>query len=327
MSALPFFCLFLMAAGAPADAADDRPLATTKEERVEIRMVQVDVSVLDPNAKTYASVPGLTLQHFDLRLDGRRLSDQQRSKVKFDVFCRQEHATTSGPPPQVPVITVVDFNYLDARGRFRVAEAIDQIADKAPEGQEVYKIYGLTRQVRQLTDGFTKDPQALHRAAEIVRGTSFRGGEFVAPGTEDVPEMKRVTLGSLLESFGPSPIQLFTDDQSAAGAEITMNSLFFEAQRTVDPEAGMAASRRSCALTAACREPRPSFSSPPRPSACYASSGSTRRSRACGNWPSWVSGSGRWTSKVSRAARAAPPSCYRYWRKRRGASPSAAPGD
>ena len=241
-SSLLLLVALLLATGlGSALAVDDRPVSIDKEESIDVRVVQVDVSVLPPGAKTYASVPGLTLDHFDLRLDGHRLSAEQRAKVKFDALCEKLDPADQTPPPPIPIIAVVDFNYVDARGRFRVAEAIDEIAEKAAEGPEIYKIYGLTQQVRLLTDGFTKDPEALHQAAEVVRGTSFRGGEFVAPGTDDVPEVKKVTLQDLAEAFGPSPINIFPDEQSAAEAEIVMNTLYFEAQRTINPEASMAA--------------------------------------------------------------------------------------
>jgi len=80
-------------------------------------------------------------------------------------------------------MAMVDFNYLDAAGRHRVADAVETLAETPGEHGEVYKIYGLTQQMRMMTDGFTRDPEALRAVAENIRNTAWRE----APAGEDVP--------------------------------------------------------------------------------------------------------------------------------------------
>jgi VWFA-related protein len=144
-------------------------------ERAEARLVQVDVSVIDPKANSFRSVPGLVAEQFDIRLDGRPLSAEDRATLRFDAIC---DAAADGMAR--PILAIVDFNYVDSRGRAKVADAIDALADRAATRPEVYKVYALTRQVRELTAGFTRDPAALHRAADAIRATAFRGDELPA---------------------------------------------------------------------------------------------------------------------------------------------------
>ncbi len=145
-------------------------------ERTEARLVQIDVSVVDPQAGSSRSVPGLTAEQFDLRLDGRNLTLDERASLRFDPIC---DAQADGMPR--PVLAIVDFNYVDARGRAKVADAIDGLAAAAASRPEVYKVYALTRQVRELTPGFTRDPERLREAAAAIRLVAYRGDELPPP--------------------------------------------------------------------------------------------------------------------------------------------------
>jgi hypothetical protein len=144
--------------------------ATALVERAEARLVQVDVSVVDPKGGSYRSVPGLTEEQFEIKLDGRPLTPEDRAALRFDPIC---DAAGDGMPR--PILVVVDFNYVDARGRAKVADAVDGLADGAASRPEVYKVYALTRQVRELTAGFTRDPARLREAAAAIRAVAFRG--------------------------------------------------------------------------------------------------------------------------------------------------------
>lgn len=137
-------------------------------EEVEVAIVQVDVSVIDPHSRSRASVRGLTADDFAVSVDGRRLTDEQRRGLAVDEMCFGEDATPR------PVIVVIDFNYIDAAGRGRVAEALGRIAD-APVPGIAYKFYGLTREVRALTDTFVIDPEEIRRVAGLVRSAGFVG--------------------------------------------------------------------------------------------------------------------------------------------------------
>lgn len=137
-------------------------------EQVDVAIVQVDVSVIDPKSNSRASVRGLTAADFDVRVDGRPLGAEERAALIVDEMCSAVEAA------QRPVIVAVDFNYVDAAGRDRVAEALDRIAD-APVPGLAYKFYGLTREVRALSDGFVSDPAAIRKVAGLVRATDFVG--------------------------------------------------------------------------------------------------------------------------------------------------------
>ena len=177
---LPRLCVAVVLAGNPAawagpDEARPAPSpggGTDLVERVEARLVQIDVSVIDPKGDSYRSVPGLNADQFEIRLDGRPLTLEDRAALRFDPIC---DAAGDGMPR--PILVVVDFNYVDARGRAKVADAIDGLAAEAAKRPEVYKVYALTRQVRELTAGFTRDPARLREAAAAIRAVAFRGDE------------------------------------------------------------------------------------------------------------------------------------------------------
>lgn len=251
--------LLLLAAlggGSPAlgaktrPAAKGKPRASARREVVEVRLVQVDISVLAPGSGSHASVPGLGLDAFEVRLDGKRIDDKENSGLLFDTFCGEEGkrpdagvppgATATGPAGERRIIAVVDFNYLDARARFRVAGAIDAIAEEAGKGPEIYKIYGLTRQVYELTGGFTRDSEELRHVAALIRSTSHRGGEFVRPGEEGIPEIQAINLFDEIRATGPLGVSL-TPGESGFSAAVTLSDLYLESRSAYDPGASLAA--------------------------------------------------------------------------------------
>jgi hypothetical protein len=159
-------CSALIVLSAPASEQIPRS-GPARVERAEARLVQVDVSVIDPKKSPYRSMPGLQLDQFDIRLDGVKLTTEQRAAVKFDPMC-DDHAAESGRW----VVVLVDFNYVDERGRLAVSRALDELAITAKSGAEVYKFYAMTRQLRALNAGFTKDPVEIQRVARLIRQES-----------------------------------------------------------------------------------------------------------------------------------------------------------
>lgn len=238
------------AAGQTANPSRNQPAI---EERVDIRLIQVDVSVIDPKAGSVASISGLTLDHFDIRIDGRKLTAEERRRVLFDPVCDalpDRPAPAGGPaaePPPRPVLAVVDFNYLDARGREKVAQALESIAAEAEQGGETYKIYGLTRQTRLLTPGFTKAPLDLQRAAQAVRETAFSRKPASPPGAEnngrsDIPgegrrtDMVQMDITTPTTTLGKGNL----GDVNALAYEADM-TYFGDARTDYDPGASLAA--------------------------------------------------------------------------------------
>ncbi len=150
-----------------ASAADPPPAAAPRRdlaiiEHVETRLVQIAVTVTDPQGGPNG-VPGLTLDDFVIRLDGKQLDGDARAKVGFDPIC--------GPATDVPrqVIVLIDFHYLNARETAHVASALEELAATAPDRPELYKIYAMTRQLWPLTERFTRDAGEIRRVAEMVR--------------------------------------------------------------------------------------------------------------------------------------------------------------
>lgn len=207
-----------------ADAA--RPTPESREsglqERVEVRLVQVAVSVMDPRSDSYRSVEGLTLDQFVIRLNGLRLGADQGSKVMLDPICGPAVAPTGGREPTTPaeraMIAVVDFNYLDSAGRFKAAQALEWMADSAPSTGHRVKVYAITRQVRLLTPGFTSDPQQLREAAKIVRAEYWRQapGDTSAGDSGRIPPPEQAAVSPA--DSGGSFLRL--DKNSAVGLEV-----------------------------------------------------------------------------------------------------------
>ncbi len=168
-----------------AQEGEDAPPAPTRlRERVEVRLVQIDVSVIDPEGSSYRSVTGLQKDDFVVRLDGRDLTEEQRSRLRIDEICDDDAAPLADvaetksalrqEAPDRPVIAFIDFNYLDAQGRQNVARALEKIADSVDDRRAAFKIYGYTRELRLLTTGFTRSPEELRQVASMVRDTAYR---------------------------------------------------------------------------------------------------------------------------------------------------------
>jgi VWFA-related protein len=178
--------------GETAPSQEGGPVDSGAREEIQVRMVQVDVSVIDPKGDSFRSVPDLTADHFDIRLDGEPLTEAQRRQLRLDHICDETvvempSRTVDDLPLGVrPIVALIDFNYLDAAGRHKVAAAIDSLAETPGERGETYKIYGLTQQLRMMTDGFTRDAEQLRAVAEEVRRTAWRERPAEAGRTDEV---------------------------------------------------------------------------------------------------------------------------------------------
>lgn len=169
---------------AAAQAPDTTPGDSALREDVEVRLAQVAISVTDPKNPSFRSVPGLTLDQFVIRLDGRDLTPAERAKVFFDEICAPRADAEAAPgAPASPrgaeaavnriVLAIVDLNYVLPPGRERVAKAIEALAERALDDGLLVKVYVLTRQVRQLTPGLTNDAATLREAAAEIRRTIY----------------------------------------------------------------------------------------------------------------------------------------------------------
>lgn len=179
-------CLLGLASPALADdavPADPQARSPALREETTTTLVQIDVSVVDKKKDPYRSVPGLTLDHFILRIDGVPLTASERARVAFDPICGKTAPVTR------PIVAVVDLNFLDAKGRKNVADALEGLAETVGASNETYKVYALTRQIRLLTPGFTTGPVHLREAARLVRESLWnesRSQQAVTSGDADL---------------------------------------------------------------------------------------------------------------------------------------------
>lgn len=178
--AVLFFAVSL-AQQAPETRSSPRP--SEIKEQVEVRLLQIPVSVIDPKSNSNRSVPGLRFEQFDIRLDGHSLDTEERKKVLFDPVCGP--VSEAGPEGVLRrMIAVVDFNFLSAAGRSKVAKALEWLADHAAEGNIQVQVYGITRQIRPLTPGYVSDPPLLKAVAEKIRSINHFEGQLEGTGLQ-----------------------------------------------------------------------------------------------------------------------------------------------
>lgn len=244
-------------------SAQEKVIQSKVREEAFARLVQVDISVLKPGSKTYASVPGLIFDHFEVRLDGKPLTPEQRQQVVFEPICDlipgQDGSTSPDsaadtPSQERPILVVVDFNYVDSRGRNKVAKMLDQLAEHAATSHAKYKIYSITRQVRHLTDDFTSDAAEIRAAAELIRNTLHRGAMIrsfhgtppdatSAAGLDDgdgegIPSDSSESFADLLKD---SPFSQLDSGNSSFFAEMVFSDIWGDAHSDYLPSASLAA--------------------------------------------------------------------------------------
>lgn len=236
-------CLVLALAIAGGVLADDEPIRIDMQEEAETRLVQVDVSVRAKGSHADASVPGLTLDHFEIRLDGRILDKKERSRVVLDTVCKNAGAAAKAveeglqdPLFEHGVILVVDLNYVGARGRHRIATMLDELASRGEDLDSSYKVYALTRQVHMLTDGFTKDATDLRVAAAAIRQAFYRR-EFVENEEDAVPSSEGQELSETVEEN--LPFDLFVNNSSFF-SELRYSELSNEVESDYRPSTSLA---------------------------------------------------------------------------------------
>jgi VWFA-related protein len=175
-----------LAAQQEADPA--APIESELTERVETRIVQIDVTVLDRKGGR-RSVPGLTKDMFRVRMGTKRLRGEDWERVGFDEVCGE---APEGLPPELDrrhLIVMADFNYLNGQMRSDTAAALRRLAEEGiPEGYQV-KVIGFTNALFVIQD-FTTSPQDLLAAALFIETASGLGG----PGPGGYPVGGGVTV-------------------------------------------------------------------------------------------------------------------------------------
>ncbi|MDH3283337.1 MAG: hypothetical protein OEQ13_01245 [Acidobacteriota bacterium] len=235
------------------EGADVPPQPSRVRERVEVRLVQIDVSVIDPKQSSYSSVRGLVKDDFIVRLDGRDLSAEQRDRMRVDEICdeaveplRELAAAGTGfrqEVPDRPVLVFIDFNYLDAQGRQNAARALDKIADSVDERRAAFKVYGYTRELRLLTSGFTRSADELRSAAGIVRQTAFRTMKATGLSDSSIPADNRGSFTEFLNSQTSGIPGVSAGSAGPLLQEIAYANAWGDALSEYDPSSSLAALR------------------------------------------------------------------------------------
>jgi hypothetical protein len=159
--ALSIAIVLLALEGALAQSSAQPP--GSFEESIEVRLLPVEVIVLDPRQDD-RPVSGLQKEQFRVQIGGRPLVGHEFQRLRFEEVCRSEQQPT-------PTIVIADLNFLDNMGRAAVADELERLADRISSLESIYKVYVITRQTHRLTDGFTRDPREIKRAARSIRET------------------------------------------------------------------------------------------------------------------------------------------------------------
>ncbi len=250
-----------LAQTAPAPPAPLPPLPAPLVEQQQVRRVQIDVSVIDPRGDSWSSVPGLTREQFEVRLDGRPLPPEIAARTEFDAICTGGGAPDAGEPrdrlaDERPTIVVfADLNYLDPRMRFGVTQALERLAELAAVRPMRVKVVAYTRRIVPITRDFVSDPAAIRRAGEELAASLSTGpplqGITSAPtrdSSEDPIDSRSVydiTSGDGPPDPAPEPAYevFLPEDFGLRTAEITSarNPTSEMAAQQIDPRPSLAA--------------------------------------------------------------------------------------
>jgi VWFA-related protein len=230
-------------------------------EQQQVRRVQVDVSVIDPRGDAWSSVPGLTRDQFDLRLDGRPLPPEIAARTEFDAICAEPAPPAAGEPrdrladERPTIIAFADLNYLDSRMRYGVTLALERLAEIAAVRPIRVKVVAYSRRIIPITTDFVSDPAAIRRAARELAGSIAAGppleGITAAPTRQsnedpiDSRSIYDVTSGDGPPDPEPKPAYevFLPEDFGLRSAEITSarNPTSELAAQEIDPRPSLAA--------------------------------------------------------------------------------------
>ncbi|HJT16897.1 MAG TPA: VWA domain-containing protein, partial [Thermoanaerobaculia bacterium] len=148
------------------------PLFAQTSVRVDVRVINVDVSVIDPAGK---AVTDLTRDDFEV------LEDNKPQKITNFAISNRPSSPASADDRSVPqlrrrVIFLIDNNYIDKTDRDNALQNLDQFIDTTFDGTYEWAL-GMIGEQLEIVQPFTTDKKAIHAAIAKVRGsatTSFR---------------------------------------------------------------------------------------------------------------------------------------------------------
>lgn len=152
----------------------EEPLDPGLVERVETRILRLDVSVVDRKTDERRTVPGLTKDMFRLRVGYRPMPEERYAEVTLDEICGGAEEDLPAELRLRYLVVLLDFNYMDAEMRVGAARALRSLAARGlPEDYRI-KVVGYTRALYQIED-FTRDPERLRAAARFVESVRWVG--------------------------------------------------------------------------------------------------------------------------------------------------------
>ena len=243
--------------------ASTEVFAATASEDVRVERFQVDVSVIDPRGDHYASVPGIPLDAFRVRINGSFLTPEQWAETDFDEICvsSDDRADSAfAPPAPATLIALIDLNFLNARMRYEAGKALYDLAEQI-EGHAVrVKVLAYTDQLLPLTPDFTRDPDEIREAGDRLvkisgRGLPLTGMKGVRPRMRQEKMDPRPLYGRAGGDDPTDPEELvdaisFADpsnpystqyDFTLANRRVKLSSLGQLARRAIDPRPSLAA--------------------------------------------------------------------------------------
>lgn len=192
---------------APVAGAQDEPIPSDLVEKTETRIVQIDVSVIDPKGSSRRSVPGLRKEDFILRLGGRKMRAEEYERVVLDEICGETEEELPEAYRQRSLVLMMDFNYLGGQQRFNAASALRELAEVGLPRDTQVRVVGYTRSIYEILP-FTTESGDLLRAAEFLEEATWVGG----------PSLEQEGEGAFFIESQPPLFRI--EDRSGAGASL-----------------------------------------------------------------------------------------------------------
>ena len=180
-AALALAALSAGAAWAAEPQPQEKPLEVGLEEQVEVRLVLIDVVVLDRDGRT---VPDLTASDFVVVVGGREIEiatfDRDCAAGAVDDPLPGERSTPLPPLPTSrprQIVLAFDYDHMEAPF-FEVFDQAQQMLDKWPAGGEEHMVVVLGNGVRILTP-FTSDLDEVRRTLDRMQNDpGLYGGHY-----------------------------------------------------------------------------------------------------------------------------------------------------
>jgi VWFA-related protein len=158
------FSLFTAALAFAAAASSQTPPASPVVASVDVKVVNVDISVTDGSGKP---VDGLTRDDFEVLEDG-----QPQAITNFSVTQQKMRQAAAAPAPQQPrrrkIIILIDNNYIESRDRTLALDILDRFIDDRFDPDSEWSL-GTIGQSLEIVQPLTSDRKAIHDAVSKAR--------------------------------------------------------------------------------------------------------------------------------------------------------------